>query len=450
MVDVWKQNEEDPPLDLRLMWTSHMEVLKKVMQTLRHKELFADATLICGEKQFAVHQFVLSTCSLYLENLFKSIPGEHPVLMLPDTPPKAMEKLLDFMYLGQADLTQDDFDQLLDLAEELRIIGLIQTNYDAENQRWSLSLDKDGRKDKVNASKDKGGATFDGTSKITSKKVSQDPSKGAMKKYTKAKTKESKKIKDKGENIVKKSIEIEDNTKDDQVTSCLLSCSECPFRALSASVMTQHKYKHSLGKPYKCPYCHVRHSVEELHIAHQKRIHPKSEVVVNKCINAGLGESEGSINSSSWTSECVSLSSCPSSIQQTCKNYKVAPSETPLTSACTEANDSNIAKVIPENYMSAVQTELTLQSLRQTKSKPLILPSPDCRILSALLQSPSRTQKTGKRHRDCIPHEDENTKRHCLRQSSTSTTVNISETSSETTHQKSVIGLKRNLRPRKR
>lgn len=56
------------------------------------------------------------------------------MLMLPDTPPKAMEKLLDFMYLGRADLTQDDFDQLLDLAEELRIIGLIQTNYDAEKQ----------------------------------------------------------------------------------------------------------------------------------------------------------------------------------------------------------------------------------------------------------------------------------------------------------------------------
>lgn len=54
--------------------------------------------------------------------------------MLPDTPPKAMEKLLDFMYLGQADLTQDELDQLLDLAEELNIIGLIQTNSDAENQ----------------------------------------------------------------------------------------------------------------------------------------------------------------------------------------------------------------------------------------------------------------------------------------------------------------------------
>lgn len=54
--------------------------------------------------------------------------------MLPDASPKAVEKLLDFMYLGQADMINDDLDQLLDLAEELEIIGLIQTNSDNENQ----------------------------------------------------------------------------------------------------------------------------------------------------------------------------------------------------------------------------------------------------------------------------------------------------------------------------
>lgn len=277
---------------------------------------------------------------------------------------------------------------------------------------------------------------------ICLQQVSQDSSKGAMK-DTKTKTKESKKIKDEAEKIVK-SMKSEDNTKVDQVRSCLLSCSECPFRALSASVMTHHKYKHSLGKPYKCPYCNVRHSVEELHIAHQKRIHPKSEAVINKCINVGLGESEGTTNLSSWTSECASLSSCPSSVQQTYKDYN-ASLETPLTSACSEANDSNGAKVTPENYISAVQTEVP-----QPKSKLSILPSPDCHILSALLQSTGRIKKSLKRQIACMPHEDENNKWLCLQQSSTSTIVNNSKISSESTHHKSVIGLKRNLRPRKR
>lgn len=278
---------------------------------------------------------------------------------------------------------------------------------------------------------------------ICLQQVSQGPSKGAVK-DTNTKTKESKKVKDEAEKIVK-SMKNEDNTKVDQVRSCLLSCSECPFRALSASVMTHHKYKHSLGKPYKCPYCNVRHSVEELHIAHQKRIHPKAETVINKCINVGLGESEGSTTLSSWTSECASLSSCPSSVQQTCKDYKITSSETLLTSACSEANVSNDAKVTPENYMSAVQTEVP-----QPKSKLSILPSPDCHILSALLQSTGRIKKSVKRQIACMPHEDENTKWLCLQQSSTSSIVNNSKISSESTHHTSVIGFKRNLRPRKR
>lgn len=71
---------------------------------------------------------------MYLEDLFRSIPDGHPMLILPDTPPKAMEKLLDFMYLGQAEITQDEFYQLLDLAEELEIKGLIETSNDNANQ----------------------------------------------------------------------------------------------------------------------------------------------------------------------------------------------------------------------------------------------------------------------------------------------------------------------------
>lgn len=62
------------------------------------------------------------------------MPDDQPVLMLPDAPPKAMEQLLDFMYLGQTDLTSEELDQLLELAEELKIIGLIPTNSNPENQ----------------------------------------------------------------------------------------------------------------------------------------------------------------------------------------------------------------------------------------------------------------------------------------------------------------------------
>ena len=98
------------------------------------QEVFADATVICGNKRFEVHQFVLSTSSLYLETLFRTSPGSHPVLMFPDAPPAAMEQLLNFMYLGQTDVTSTELDELLDLAEDLRIIGLMHNSNKSHDQ----------------------------------------------------------------------------------------------------------------------------------------------------------------------------------------------------------------------------------------------------------------------------------------------------------------------------
>lgn len=283
---------------------------------------------------------------------------------------------------------------------------------------------------------------------ICLQQIPQDPSEGAMKNYAKRKAEEPKKMNSTNKNIVKKSATIENNTEDDKVMNSLFSCPECPFKTISAGMMIQHKYKHSLGKPYKCPYCHVRHFVEELHIAHQKRNHPKLEVIVNKCINSGPGQSEESINSSLWTSEYLSPS-CPSKVQQTCKNFQVVPSEQPLTNVSSGDIDSTNAEIIPKTQMSAVQTEVSLQFLELSKSIPSTVPSPGCKNLSALLLEPTATQKTGKRHSVSISHGDENTKRPCLEQSSTSPKINTSRTSSEPTQQKSVIELKRNLRRRR-
>ncbi|KAK8404899.1 hypothetical protein O3P69_001474 [Scylla paramamosain] len=154
MVDAGMQNKDDGLLDLQLMWTSHVEVLLQVMQALRHKEVFADATLICGNKRFEVHQFVLSTCSLYLETLFRISPGDHPVLMFPDASPTAMEQLLDFMYLGQTDLTSAELDQLLDLAEDLRIIGLMHSSSKSHNQSQT-TINQEVKKEKAVVNKNK-------------------------------------------------------------------------------------------------------------------------------------------------------------------------------------------------------------------------------------------------------------------------------------------------------
>lgn len=98
------------------------------------QEVFADVLLYCGRKRYAAHKFILSTCSSYLEGVLEDAgSGGDPVtLVLADTPPAALEALLDFMYLGEVDLEPSLLDPLLDLAHDLRIRGLITPSLDPE------------------------------------------------------------------------------------------------------------------------------------------------------------------------------------------------------------------------------------------------------------------------------------------------------------------------------
>ncbi|KAK4297514.1 hypothetical protein Pmani_030074 [Petrolisthes manimaculis] len=120
-----------------LKWTDHKQVFARVLSTLREKEVFADVLLYCGRKRYAAHKFILSTCSSYLEGVLAGVGSEaEPVsLVLADTRPAALEALLDFMYLGKADLEPSLLDPLLDLAHDLRVRGLITPSLDPEAQK---------------------------------------------------------------------------------------------------------------------------------------------------------------------------------------------------------------------------------------------------------------------------------------------------------------------------
>ncbi|CAL4125429.1 unnamed protein product [Meganyctiphanes norvegica] len=108
-----------------LQWTNHQHVLQSVMSALRNQEYFSDITLAAEGKFFHAHKFVLSTCSTFFEDLLGQTPCKHPVIVLPDSPPELLSKLLDFMYLGNTEVQKEDFNQFMIIARRLRIKGLL-------------------------------------------------------------------------------------------------------------------------------------------------------------------------------------------------------------------------------------------------------------------------------------------------------------------------------------
>ncbi|KAG7172927.1 abrupt-like 6, partial [Homarus americanus] len=266
--------EDDDDIRLLLEWTDHTQVLRRVMSTLRHKELFADVTLICGEKRYAVHKFVLCTSSPYFEKLLECTPCDNPVLVLTETPPETVEVLLDFMYLGQADLSSDNLDRLLDLAHEFKIRGLINPKDDLERQV---------KKEEMEVTDD------------PVKEETIDETTG----YQEKRTDENGKVLDKTNlieigsgrttniyvctecNKVFKRPDLLEMHKLSHIEAKLLSCPECPYRSLSQAKLNIHIVQHCKARPYACPYCSARHLYEKQHVTHQRKAHPKKKVIID-------------------------------------------------------------------------------------------------------------------------------------------------------------------------
>lgn len=88
------------------------------------QETYSDLTLVCGGQFYQVHRLVVSGCSEYFRAILEHTPCRHPAVVLQDLPPRHLEALLSYMYLGQVSVPQDDLGGLIKAAECLAIKGL--------------------------------------------------------------------------------------------------------------------------------------------------------------------------------------------------------------------------------------------------------------------------------------------------------------------------------------
>nr|CAD7443358.1 unnamed protein product [Timema bartmani] len=93
---------------------------------LRDEEDFVDVTLACDGQRLKAHKVVLSACSPYFKELFKSNPCKHPILFLRDVEFSHLQSLVEFMYAGEVNVAQAQLSSFLHTAESLQIRGLTE------------------------------------------------------------------------------------------------------------------------------------------------------------------------------------------------------------------------------------------------------------------------------------------------------------------------------------
>ena len=109
---------------LCLQWNDFQENIKSAFGNLREDNDFTDVTLACEDQSIKAHKVVLSACSPFFKKLLKTHPHPQPLIFMRGIKSSNLKAIVDFIYLGEANVFQEELESFLALAEELQLKGL--------------------------------------------------------------------------------------------------------------------------------------------------------------------------------------------------------------------------------------------------------------------------------------------------------------------------------------
>ncbi|XP_058975487.1 protein bric-a-brac 1 isoform X3 [Musca domestica] len=112
-----------------LRWNNYQSNLTSVFDQLLQTEAFVDVTLACDGRSIKAHKMVLSACSPYFQTLFSTTPCQHPIVIMRDVNWPELKAIVDFMYKGEINVSQDQIGPLLRIAEMLKVRGLADVGH---------------------------------------------------------------------------------------------------------------------------------------------------------------------------------------------------------------------------------------------------------------------------------------------------------------------------------
>jgi len=125
-----------------LRWNDFESNISLAFRELREEKDFFDVTLACDDSQVQAHKVILSACSPFFRNVLRRNPHQHPLLYLKGVKYKDILSVLNFMYMGEVNVAQDELNSFLSVAEDLRVKGLTQNGSGAGETNSSKPISK--------------------------------------------------------------------------------------------------------------------------------------------------------------------------------------------------------------------------------------------------------------------------------------------------------------------
>merc|ERR1712098_657549 len=110
-----------------LQWNDFQSNAVSKFGRLRKSSEFKDATLV-GEDHIVIsaHKIILSSGSEYFRSILKQHDHSNPLICLDGVNSQDIENVLDFVYTGVLHLFHEDLDGFLQIAQKLKLEGLIR------------------------------------------------------------------------------------------------------------------------------------------------------------------------------------------------------------------------------------------------------------------------------------------------------------------------------------
>ena len=120
---------------VNVSWNDYNSQISTTFRNLRCDENFTDVTLVTEDnRQIDAHRVILSVSSPFFRTTFERNPHQKPLLYLKDIPFIELVKILDYIYLGECQVTSDRLDNFLRVGEALKIDELTEQTAVTEHQ----------------------------------------------------------------------------------------------------------------------------------------------------------------------------------------------------------------------------------------------------------------------------------------------------------------------------
>ena len=104
-----------------LKWNDFQTTVLQSFKSIRTDKDFLNVTLVTDDEvQIEAHKVILAASSPFLANILKKSPHKHPLIYLSGISSINLNLILDYVYLGEVQLFQEQLDDFLQASSKLK------------------------------------------------------------------------------------------------------------------------------------------------------------------------------------------------------------------------------------------------------------------------------------------------------------------------------------------